>query len=95
MKNHEKITWEREIERENKKKRISEYAKTISRNPIKEFKHEPFHLNKKKFGELPTIRCKSCSQIFHCDWKDRQLVVHEEQELMTNKDWKGFEKIRN
>jgi len=93
MTNQEKTTREIENEIQLKKKRISEYAKTISRNPIKKFKHEPFHLNKEKFGDLPTIQCKSCTQIFHCDWKDHQLVIHEEEELMINKDWKGFEKI--
>ncbi len=93
MINQEKTAWEIENEKDAKKKRMAEYAKTISRNPIKEFKHEPFRLNKKKFGELPTIRCKSCSQIFHCEWNNHQLVKHEEQELLVNKDWKGFERI--
>lgn len=89
----EKNTWETENLRWQKKKRIQEHSKMISKNPIKPFRPKPFKPNKEKFEDSPTIQCISCGQIFRCDWKDPLLIVHEEQELMINKNWKGFEKI--
>ena len=90
---HEKALWQLDHERRLKNKRIKEFANTTARDTLNRFKPEPFLLNKKKITDYPTIKCLSCDQTFHCEWKDPQLVVHEEQELTRSKDWKGFEQI--
>ena len=85
--------WEEENRRRLKQRRIQEYSKAISKNPIKPFRPKPFRVSKQKFEDLPTIQCRTCGQLFRCDWNDSQLVTHEEQELTISKDWQGFEKI--
>ena len=85
--------WEEEHRRRLKQKKIQEYSKTLTKNPIKPFRPKPFRASKQKFEDLPTIQCKTCGQLFRCDWNDPQLITHEKQELTINKDWKGFEKV--